>query len=271
VLGNDNPMWEGEMSEVGEFMATGRQAVDPSSGNREVPAGRLQSRLDRRTAIVLAVLMPLGPACVAALRGVMPTFSSDNGIGVAQAVAAAPGRQSAVVWLGYAAVLMLVPGVLAAAQLTRRAAPLLTWWAMALLVPAYLMLGGIVGGDALAWSAHDAGLGLGNAGQLYDHQHPAVIVATVIFVIGHVVGTVLLGLALLRSRRVPAAFAWALTISQPLHFVAFVILGVQPLDVVAWCLTVVGMGAAAVSLVREIPATPTVRPANAHTQVGVQA
>lgn len=259
------------MSEVEEYMATGLQAVDRSSGNREVPTGGLQSRLDRRTALVLAVLMPLGPACVATLRGVMPTFSSNNGIGVAKAVADAPGRQSAVVWLGYAAVLVLVPGVLAGAQLTRRAAPLLTWWAVALLVPAYLMLGGIVGGDALAWSAHDAGLGLSSAGQLYDHHHPAVGVATVIFVIGHVVGTVLLGLALLRSRRVPGAFGWALTISQPLHFVAFVILGVQPLDVVAWCLTVVGMGAAAVSLVREIPATPTANPSNAQKQVGAQA
>jgi hypothetical protein len=56
-----------------------------------------------------------------------------------------------------------------------------------------------------------------------------------------------------------------------LHFVAFVILGVQPLDVVAWCLTVVGMGAAAVSLVREIPATATAMPADAHTQVGASA
>jgi hypothetical protein len=259
------------MSEVEEFMANDFQTADRGSGSREVATGRRQSRLDRRTALVLAVLMPLGPACVAALRGLMPTFSSDNGIGVAQAVAAAPGRQSAVVWFGYAAVLMLVPGVLAAAQLTRRTAPLLTWWAMALLVPAYLMLGGIVGGDALAWSAHDAGLGLSNAGQLYDHQHPSVVVATVIFVIGHVVGTVLLGLALLRSRRVPTAFGWALTVSQPLHFVAFVILGVQPLDVVAWCLTVVGMGAAAVSLLREMPATATAGPANAHPMAGLQA
>ena len=262
---------ESEMSEVTEVMAAGHPTVGRSSSNREIPMSGLQSHLDRRTALALAVLMPLGPACVAALRGVMPTFSSEGGISVARAVAAAPSRQSAVVWLGYAAVLMLVPGVLAAAQLTRRSAPLLTWWAMALLVPAYLMLGGIVGGDALAWSAHDAGLSLSNAGQLYDHQHPAVIVATVIFVIGHVVGTVLLGLALLRSRRVPAAFAWALTISQPLHFVAFVILGVQPLDVVAWCLTVLGMAAAAVSLVREISATPTAKPSNAQTRVGAQA
>ena len=64
----------------------------------------------------------------------------------------------------------------------------------------------------------------------------------------HVVGTLLLGLALLKSRRVPAVYAWALALSQPLHLVSFVVLGVQPLDVFAWCLTAVGMGAAAWAL-----------------------
>jgi hypothetical protein len=39
-----------------------------------------------------------------------------------------------------------------------------------------------------------------------------------------------------------------------LHFVAFVVFGVQSLDVFAWCLTAVGMGAAAWALVR--PADP---------------
>src|SRR3954469_21586387 len=73
------------------------------------------SRLDRRTAVVLAVLMPLGPLCIAALRGLLPTFSSDKAVDVAAAVAGAPARQSAVVWLGYVALLTLVPGVLAGA------------------------------------------------------------------------------------------------------------------------------------------------------------
>jgi hypothetical protein len=44
-------------------------------------------------------------------------------------------------------------------------------------------------------------------------------------------------------------FAWALAVSQPLHFLSFAILGVQPLDVFAWSLTAVGMGAAAWALV----------------------
>ena len=185
----------------------------------------MNRRLDRVTAVVLAVLMPLGPLCVAALRAVFPTFSAGNASEVASAVAAAPGRQNATVWLGYAAVLLLVPGVIAAAGLTRQAAPRLTWWAVALLVPAYLSLGGLTAQDAMVWSGTDAGLKRSTVGALYDHSHPALIVAAGVFVVGHVVGTVLLGLALLRSQRVPALFGWLLTISQPLHFLAFVVLG----------------------------------------------
>lgn len=207
-------------------------------------------RLDRRTRIALAIAMPLGPLCVAALRGVMPTFSSDNATDAAQAVLDAPARQSAVVWLGYVALLLLVPGVLAVARLTRSAAPRLTWWAVALLVPAYLSLAAILAGDANLWAGQDAGLGVHSIAQLYDHQHPALIVGTIVFVVGHVLGTVLLGVALLRSRQVAAPFAWALTVSQPLHFIAYVALGLQALDVSAWILTALGMGAAAVALLR---------------------
>jgi hypothetical protein len=210
-------------------------------------------RLDRRTALVLAVAMPLGPALIAALRALMPTFSTDTTRETAAAVAQSPARQSVTVWLGLAALLVLVPGVLAAARLTRAAAPRLTWWAVGLLVPAYTMLGILVAGDGYAWSTQAASLSSDAASQLLDHTHPALEVALIIFVAGHVVGTVLLGIALLKARRVHPAFGWALTISQPLHFVAFVILQLRPLDVTAWTLTAVGMAAAAVALWRDQP------------------
>jgi hypothetical protein len=228
------------------------------------------SRLDRRTTILLAVLMPLGPVLVAVLRGVLPTFSATTAAETATAVANAPGRQSAVVWLSYAAALTLAPGVLAAATLTRRYAPRLTWWAVALLVPAYLSMGGLFASDVLVWSGNDAGLGTGAVARLLDHTHPAAQASLVVFVIGHVVGTLLLGLAVLRTRRVPAVLAWALALSQPLHFVAFVILGVQALDVFAWGLTTAGMAAVAWALLHE-PETSSVRvpqPAFAEAAVG---
>jgi hypothetical protein len=230
---------------------------DTEESVETTPRTMTMARPGRKTAVFLAVLMPLGPLCVAALRGLLPTFASESGADVAAAVTAAPGRQSAVVWLGSTAMLLLVPGVLAVAGLTREAAPRLTWWALALVVPGYLALGAIVAGDAMLWSASAAGLDDGAVAALYDHPHPATIVGTAVFVVGHVVGTVLLGVALLRSRRVPAVFAWLLTISQPLHFAALVILGVQPLDVFAWCLTAVGMGAAAWALLNPGRSAPT--------------
>jgi hypothetical protein len=218
-------------------VVAGRRATDaPATG--------------RGAAVVLALLMPVGPALVAALRGLLPTFTSDGATQMAAAVARSPGRQSAVLWLGYLAVLTLVPGVLAAAALARHGAPRLAAWAVALLVPAYLSMGALLTGDAVLWSGQRAGLSTASTGLLYDHLHPSIDVAVAVFVVGHVVGTVLLGLALLRSRAIRAPFAWALTVSQPLHLVAFVILGVQALDVAAWMLTTVGMAAAAVALVQ---------------------
>jgi len=204
----------------------------------------------RGTTLVLAVLMPVGPALVMALRLLLPGFTAEDATQSAAAVAQSPGRESAVLWLGYLATLTLVPGVIAAGALARRGAPRLATWAVALLVPAYLSMGALITGDAVLWSGQRAGLSPATTGAVYDDLHPSIGLAVGVFVLGHVVGTVLLGLALLRSRTISAPIAWALTISQPLHFVAFVVLGIQALDVVAWGLTTVGMAAAAVALVR---------------------
>jgi hypothetical protein len=71
-----------------------------------------------------------------------------------------------------------------------------------------------------------------------------------LFVIGHIVGTVLLGLALLRSRAVPAWVAVALVVSQPVHLVSFVT-GLAWLDLVAgWGFTAVGFAGAGGALLR---------------------
>ena len=59
------------------------------------------------------------------------------------------------------------------------------------------------------------------------------MITLLVFVVGHIVGTVLLGVASLRGRLMPAAVAVALIISQPLHLVS--VITAQPvLDLVAW-------------------------------------
>ena len=187
------------------------------------------------------LLLPVGPAAIAVLRLILPYYTETDSAGAVTAVAADPGRQSAVLWLSYVGILTLVPGLFAAASICRDAVPRLTTWALGLAVPGYLSLGMLVGSDHLLWGVSDAGLSGADASAVVDAGHPSIDVAIGVFVLGHVVGTVLLGLALLRSGRIPVWAGWAITVSQPLHFVATVILGSPQVDFVAWSLTAVGM------------------------------
>lgn len=189
----------------------------------------------------VALLLPVGPAAIAVLRLILPYYTEADSAGAVAAVNADPGRQSLVLWLAYVGILTLVPGLFAAARICRDSAPRLTAWALGLAVPGYLSLAMLVGSDHLLWSVSDAGLSGTDAVAVVDAGHLSIDVAIGVFVLGHVVGTVLLGLALLRSARIPVWAGWAITISQPLHFVATVILGSPQVDFVAWGMTAIGM------------------------------
>ncbi len=198
----------------------------------------------------VALLLPIGPAAIAVLRLVMPYSTTDDSATVVAKVAADPDTQSLVVWLGFLGVLTLVPAVLGVARLTRQATPRLTAVAVLLLVPAYLSLGLIVATDAGVLFGVRQHLDVAVTAGIYDGTHPAMGVAEAVFVAGHVLGTVLLGIALWQSRAVPRWAAVVTIIAQPLHFVAAVVLANHPLDFVAWGLNAVGFAAAAVALLR---------------------
>jgi hypothetical protein len=199
----------------------------------------------------VALLLPVGPLAIAFLRLVLPYYTESTSSGMVAAVDAHPGRQTAVLWLAYVGILTLLPGLFVAAKVCRAGAPRLTAWALALAVPGYLSLGMFVGADHLLWSVHDAGLSSADSAAVVSATHPSVDVSIGVFVIGHVVGTVLLGLALLRSGRIPAWAAWLVTVSQPLHFIATVILGSPQVDFVAWTMTAVGLALVAREVLRD--------------------
>ncbi len=201
----------------------------------------------------LALLMPIGPAAVGVLRYILPYYNADTAPDIATAATAHPGAQSAVLWLGYLAVLTLVPGFLAAAALTRATSPRLTLWSIGLVVPAYLSMGALLATDQLLWSGSQAGLSPETVASMLDTPHPTMLISVGIFVLGHVIGTVLLGVAFLRTRCIPVWAAWAIVVSQPLHFVATVILGSPTLDLIAWSATALGMAMAARALLQEAP------------------
>ncbi len=155
--------------------------------------------LRRASRILAALILPIGPLAVAGLRYVLPYFSATTPRETATDVLALQGRQSAVLWLGLIATFTLLPGVLAVGRLTRRGAPRLTAAAMVLVVPGYLALTYMIGSDLVLWTGARAGLDVSSMTSLAETVHPTSNIAVVVFVLGHVIGTVLLGLALLRS------------------------------------------------------------------------
>ncbi|MBO9522675.1 MAG: hypothetical protein J7518_14165 [Nocardioidaceae bacterium] len=207
------------------------------------PAG-----LRRATRLLAATVLPLGAIAIAVLRFVMPYYTTDSGTEIARSIAAHQDRQNAVVWLGFVAVLTMVPAVLWVGRVTARTAPRLTAAALLLLVPGYLSLALLVSSDAVALYGVKHGLPTKTVADMYTSVHPVVLIAGVVFVIGHVLGTILLGTAMLRGRSVPAWAAVATIVAQPLHFVAAVAVGSHTLDLVAWGLNAVGFAAVSVAI-----------------------
>jgi hypothetical protein len=199
----------------------------------------------------MALLLPIGPAAVAVLRFVLPYDTVDDSATMTRKVMAEQGRESLVLWLGFIAILTLVPAAYVVSRLTKERAPKLTLVAMLLLVPGYLALGWLTAEDQFLWSGAKAGLDAGAITRLIDSIHPSGAVAGIFFVAGHVVGTILLGTALLRSRAIARWAAVAVIASQPIHFVAAVIITNHTLDLFGWALQAVGFAAAGWAIIQQ--------------------
>ncbi len=159
------------------------------------------------------------------------------------------GAESAVIWLIFIALLTLIPGVIVVGMTARQAAPRLGTARLVLAFPGFMSLfwSAVAGSDSVVLAAARIGLRPAVTGRL-----PASIsamtpisIAGGIYLAGHVVGLVLLGVALWRGRAVPAWAALTLAALQVLHFVFAVVVPTNPLDACAWGLTADGFTAAA--------------------------
>jgi hypothetical protein len=200
--------------------------------------------------VALAVLAPVGAVLAGVLRYVLPYEVTDSSAQIVREIYADPGAMSLVLWLGVAATLTIVPGSIAVGRLVRTGAPRLTAVALTLLVPAYLMLPMLLIEDHAIWTGAESGASQASVVALLGAAHPVIEIAAGIFVVGHVLGTVLLGIAMLRSRCVPSWAAVVTIVSQPLHFVSAVIVPNHTLDGTAWGLNAIGFAVAAIAVIR---------------------
>lgn len=214
-------------------------------------ASERQVDLRSRSRVLAAVLLPIGPAAVAVLRLILPYTTASSSADAVQKVTVHQTAQSIVVWLGFLACLTLLPAVIFAGRVVGRKAPRLAAAATILLVTGYISLAWLTVGDA--YLLYGVQHHLPNAvlvGMFDGVVHPAAGVAAGLFVLGHVLGTILLGVGMLRGRVVPPWAAIATIIAQPLHFVAAVIVGSPSLDLVGWGLNAVGFAALSVAILR---------------------
>ncbi|HVL86245.1 MAG TPA: hypothetical protein VM367_18415 [Pseudonocardia sp.] len=216
----------------------------PSSvaAERATPARRGPAHLATTVAVAAA-----GPLAIAAVRAILPYDTVDDPATIVTAVQAAPGPTSAVLWLVLVAALTLPLGVVIAGGLARRHRPVFGTVAAVVAWLGFVPIFAVAGLDQLGRAAGIAGLSVEQTVAVATamDSHPAATLALGMFVVGHVLGAVLLGLALWRV--IPRWAAAALMVSQPMHFVFAIIVPNHALDALAWSLTAVGFAAAALA------------------------
>jgi hypothetical protein len=214
-------------------------------------AGRLHRVRDVRTfqRYASAVIMLIPATCIAIGR-LFQTDDSDTRRTL-DLIAVNPDRQFTFALLGFIGLLTVVPAFLAAASLSRRRRPVLTSVALAVNLVAYL--------GAFAMGAID-NLYLIGALLPPEQRYVAAIVidkmwssgipgvSTSLFVLGHILGAILMGLALRGSI---ATVGWlAMLLTTPMHVVAFVILQLPALDMAAWLLMTLAFVCCAVKIIK---------------------
>ena len=217
--------------------------------NKDIPRARRVRDVRSFQRYAAAIILPIPPTCVAIGR-LFQTDDSDTRRTL-DLIAANPDRQFTFALLGFIGILTVVPAFLAAAGLSRRRRPVLTTIALTVNLAGYL--------GAFAVAAID-NLYLIGALLPADQRDVAAImidkmwssgipgVSANLFVLGHVLGAILMGLALRGSI---ATIGWlAMLLTTPMHVLAFVVLQMPALDLAAWLLMTLAFVCCAVKIIK---------------------
>jgi hypothetical protein len=197
-----------------------------------------------------AAAIMLVPATSVAIGRLFQTDDSDTRRTL-DLIAANPDQQFTFALLGFLGLFCVVPAFLGAARLSRRRRPVLTTVALAVNLVGYL--------GAFAMPAID-NLYLIGASLPQEQRDSAAIViekmwssgipgaSTNLFVLGHILGAILMGLALRGS--IPTVGWLAMLLTTPVHVLAFVVLQMPALDMAAWLLMTLAFACCAFKIIR---------------------
>ena len=199
----------------------------------------------RRVATAFCVVAV--PILVGALTALVPSVGDGNGRQVFAAFHAHLGEARAELAVSVAATLVLPFFVLGLYRLSVRGAPVLSGVGCVLALVGWEALAFVSAGDALMYEL----AARGGSPTIWSHfmANPAIVVMTLIFVVGHLAGTAMLGIALWRVLAVRLWAASAIVAGDLGHLVAHTI-GSRGLDVAAFGLLAVGCVPAARAILR---------------------
>lgn len=203
--------------------------------------------------VLLALVIPLGPLGIAATRAVMPYWTDDDVETATGLMLSEPGRAAAMEWIFFVAYPLLLLSVLGVAHAARRGAPRLATAGGLIAFLSCAFVGAVGSTDAVTTALDGAGYEPGAIVAVAEATTaaPMTSVATLLFVIGHILGFILLGVAVARSGIVAPWVGWMIAVSQPIHLVSAIIVPSRLLDVVAgWGFTTIGFAIVALAVLR---------------------
>lgn len=195
----------------------------------------------RAGAIALPLAFVFQLACNAIYAWLTRHGGGDTGSGAQtlEFYAAHPVGMRAATVLAMIGGLLTIPGVLAAMRLLRPSRPRLSLWAGALMIAGYVCYLGIAMTNfitlALATSGVDAGAALDLAG-----ADPFGAVFFLVFVVGNLIGTMLLGLAVLLSAGLPR-IAGVLILGWPVGHIVNILVVNESFAVAGGALEIAGL------------------------------
>lgn len=212
----------------------------------------LSPRAHTVAGMLAAGCLVAGPVAALIVRVSSPAATTTESIAREIGDAAAHPDETHAVLIANGFVWLMVPAALAAVWLAWRRAPALSLAAGVFSLAGWVGIVALATQDALIAQAGRPGYDHAQAVALTNAWSNGGVVGayTTLFVIGHVVGTVLLGAALWRARAIPRWAAVLVGVSMPLHLAAFVA-SIELLDIAAYAMLLTGFAACALRVLRE--------------------
>ncbi|WP_416977044.1 hypothetical protein [Streptomyces sp. T028] len=191
----------------------------------------------------------LGPVLLAVGMALTPYTSNSSNKEIVRDIAEHRGTAELVQWFWIVGSILLVAGTVVVGLVAVRCSPKLGLWGGAVFGTGLLAIASTPSMDIVVLGGLDNGVSQETLVRLGDGTYALAVtgVPTLYFVVAHVVGAILLGVALLRGRVVPAWAAWVLILSMPLNVVGYAG-GIMPLTVATFLMLGIGFGFAAVRL-----------------------